>query len=240
MLKQTLMFLFSPQKLCDHGDHVLHSQCDQQLRSQLQHRHAVTHDLQISKNRFHLQFRVFPITLGLIAAFFSMQGSLIANMILGIIILKKRYACFLWQQRFFSEEVKSAGWKHHDWFCLALFFACRYSASKYLSIALVSLGIFICTIMSAKQVVSPLQSCIMTMLVFICRLSLVSAYYSYFNTSRVGRVVFYSAFCLFSPPAECGQWGIRRGELLCLCALAYRRVFKCRTHFMSTCRAEVS
>uniref|UniRef100_A0A673MG60 Solute carrier family 35 member B4 n=1 Tax=Sinocyclocheilus rhinocerous TaxID=307959 RepID=A0A673MG60_9TELE len=45
------------------------------------------------------------------------SGSLIANMILGIIILKK-----------------------------------RYSASKYLSIVLVSLGIFICTIMSAKQV----------------------------------------------------------------------------------------
>lgn len=45
------------------------------------------------------------------------SGSLIANMILGIIILKK-----------------------------------RYSASKYLSIALVSVGIFICTIMSAKQV----------------------------------------------------------------------------------------
>uniref|UniRef100_A0A3Q2ZRP6 Solute carrier family 35 member B4 n=1 Tax=Kryptolebias marmoratus TaxID=37003 RepID=A0A3Q2ZRP6_KRYMA len=49
-------------------------------------------------------------------------GSLIANMILGIIILKK-----------------------------------RYSASKYLSIALVSAGIFICTIMSAKQVVSRLD-----------------------------------------------------------------------------------
>uniref|UniRef100_A0A3B3ZQQ5 Solute carrier family 35 member B4 n=1 Tax=Periophthalmus magnuspinnatus TaxID=409849 RepID=A0A3B3ZQQ5_9GOBI len=47
------------------------------------------------------------------------SGSLIANMILGIIILKK-----------------------------------RYSTSKYLSIALVSIGIFICTIMSAKQVVS--------------------------------------------------------------------------------------
>ncbi|KAM8891817.1 UDP-xylose and UDP-N-acetylglucosamine transporter [Spinachia spinachia] len=45
------------------------------------------------------------------------SGSLIANMILGIIILKK-----------------------------------RYSASKYLSIALVSAGIFICTIVSAKQV----------------------------------------------------------------------------------------
>uniref|UniRef100_A0AAQ5X1J3 Solute carrier family 35 member B4 n=1 Tax=Amphiprion ocellaris TaxID=80972 RepID=A0AAQ5X1J3_AMPOC len=51
------------------------------------------------------------------------SGSLIANMILGIIILKK-----------------------------------RYSASKYLSIALVSAGIFICTIMSAKQVVSPLPN----------------------------------------------------------------------------------
>ncbi|XP_053496975.1 UDP-xylose and UDP-N-acetylglucosamine transporter [Ictalurus furcatus] len=45
------------------------------------------------------------------------SGSLIANMILGIIILKK-----------------------------------RYSSSKYLSIFLVSVGIFICTIMSAKQV----------------------------------------------------------------------------------------
>ncbi|KAG9489843.1 nucleotide sugar transporter SLC35B4 [Eleutherodactylus coqui] len=47
------------------------------------------------------------------------SGSLIANMILGIIILKK-----------------------------------RYSTSKYLSIALVSIGIFICTLMSAKQVAS--------------------------------------------------------------------------------------
>ncbi|XP_061533348.1 UDP-xylose and UDP-N-acetylglucosamine transporter [Phycodurus eques] len=45
------------------------------------------------------------------------SGSLIANMIMGIVILKK-----------------------------------RYSASKYLSIALVSAGIFICTVMSAKQV----------------------------------------------------------------------------------------
>ncbi|XP_066525090.1 UDP-xylose and UDP-N-acetylglucosamine transporter [Hoplias malabaricus] len=45
------------------------------------------------------------------------SGSLIANMILGIIILKK-----------------------------------RYSRSKYLSIVMVSAGIFICTIMSAKQV----------------------------------------------------------------------------------------
>ncbi|XP_008310797.1 UDP-xylose and UDP-N-acetylglucosamine transporter [Cynoglossus semilaevis] len=45
------------------------------------------------------------------------SGSLIANMILGIVILKK-----------------------------------RYSTSKYLSIVLVSAGIFICTIMSAKQV----------------------------------------------------------------------------------------
>lgn len=47
------------------------------------------------------------------------SGSLIANMILGIIILNK-----------------------------------RYSASKYLSIVLVSMGIFICTLMSAKQVAS--------------------------------------------------------------------------------------
>nr|XP_060632391.1 nucleotide sugar transporter SLC35B4 [Anolis sagrei ordinatus] len=47
------------------------------------------------------------------------SGSLIANMALGIIILKK-----------------------------------RYTASKYASIALVSLGIFICTFMSAKQVSS--------------------------------------------------------------------------------------
>ncbi|XP_006633343.1 UDP-xylose and UDP-N-acetylglucosamine transporter [Lepisosteus oculatus] len=47
------------------------------------------------------------------------SGSLIANMILGIIILKK-----------------------------------RYSVTKYISISLVSLGIFICTLMSAKQVAS--------------------------------------------------------------------------------------
>ncbi|KAM4747448.1 nucleotide sugar transporter SLC35B4 [Rhinophrynus dorsalis] len=47
------------------------------------------------------------------------SGSLIANMVLGIIILNK-----------------------------------RYSTSKYLSIMLVSMGIFICTLMSAKQVAS--------------------------------------------------------------------------------------
>ncbi|XP_024901714.1 UDP-xylose and UDP-N-acetylglucosamine transporter isoform X1 [Pteropus alecto] len=47
------------------------------------------------------------------------SGSLIANMVLGIIILKKRYSIF-----------------------------------KYTSIALVSVGIFICTFMSAKQVTS--------------------------------------------------------------------------------------
>ncbi|XP_064145770.1 nucleotide sugar transporter SLC35B4 isoform X3 [Loxodonta africana] len=47
------------------------------------------------------------------------SGSLIASMILGIIILKKRYSVF-----------------------------------KYTSIALVSVGIFICTLMSAKQVTS--------------------------------------------------------------------------------------
>ncbi|XP_006861209.1 PREDICTED: UDP-xylose and UDP-N-acetylglucosamine transporter [Chrysochloris asiatica] len=47
------------------------------------------------------------------------SGSLIANMILGIIILKKRYSVF-----------------------------------KYASIALVSVGIFTCTFMSAKQVTS--------------------------------------------------------------------------------------
>ncbi|XP_029553072.1 UDP-xylose and UDP-N-acetylglucosamine transporter isoform X3 [Salmo trutta] len=68
------------EQLCNHGDHVLHSQCDQQLCSQLQHRYAFAHDLQISS------------------------------------------------------------------------FPCRYSMSKYLSVAMVSLGIFICTIMSAKQV----------------------------------------------------------------------------------------
>uniref|UniRef100_A0A8C5MAW8 Solute carrier family 35 member B4 n=1 Tax=Leptobrachium leishanense TaxID=445787 RepID=A0A8C5MAW8_9ANUR len=47
------------------------------------------------------------------------SGSLIANLVLGIIILKK-----------------------------------RYSTSKYMSIVLVSIGIFICTWMSAKQVAS--------------------------------------------------------------------------------------
>ncbi|KAH1187353.1 UDP-xylose and UDP-N-acetylglucosamine transporter isoform X1 [Mauremys mutica] len=47
------------------------------------------------------------------------SGSLIASMVLGVIILKK-----------------------------------RYSVSKYTSIALVSVGIFICTLMSAKQVAS--------------------------------------------------------------------------------------
>uniref|UniRef100_A0A3Q0R187 Solute carrier family 35 member B4 n=1 Tax=Amphilophus citrinellus TaxID=61819 RepID=A0A3Q0R187_AMPCI len=64
------------------------------------------------------------------------SGSLIANMILGIIILKK-----------------------------------RYSTSKYLSIALVSAGIFICTIMSAKQVVSPLHNAGIGMLTFALLMS---------------------------------------------------------------------
>ncbi|XP_075781731.1 nucleotide sugar transporter SLC35B4 [Pelodiscus sinensis] len=51
------------------------------------------------------------------------SGSLIASMVLGIIILKK-----------------------------------RYSVSKYTSIALVSVGIFVCTFMSAKQVASQSSS----------------------------------------------------------------------------------
>ncbi|XP_072291297.1 UDP-xylose and UDP-N-acetylglucosamine transporter isoform X1 [Eucyclogobius newberryi] len=65
----------------------------------------------LSHRLFYMQDIVSELTY-----FLCLQGSLIANMILGIIILKK-----------------------------------RYSTSKYLSIALVSLGIFICTIMSAKQ-----------------------------------------------------------------------------------------
>uniref|UniRef100_A0A3B3UWB9 Solute carrier family 35 member B4 n=1 Tax=Poecilia latipinna TaxID=48699 RepID=A0A3B3UWB9_9TELE len=79
----------------------------------------------VSKCRVLLSFKLPPVLLHcfcLSFPSFSTQGSLIANMILGIIILKK-----------------------------------RYSASKYLSIVLVSTGIFICTIMSAKQVVSPLD-----------------------------------------------------------------------------------
>ncbi|XP_023811449.1 UDP-xylose and UDP-N-acetylglucosamine transporter isoform X1 [Oryzias latipes] len=59
----------------------------------------------------------FPAPVWVHTSPMSLQGSLIANMILGVIILKK-----------------------------------RYSTGKYLSIALVSAGIFICTIMSAKQV----------------------------------------------------------------------------------------
>lgn len=52
---------------------------------------------------------------------------------------------------------------------LTSFSPCRYSASKYLSVALISAGIFICTIMSARQMVSPLQN--MLHYVFICLLS---------------------------------------------------------------------
>ncbi|XP_042324043.1 UDP-xylose and UDP-N-acetylglucosamine transporter isoform X2 [Sceloporus undulatus] len=63
---------------------------------------------------FHLRSKLWKET-----ACYSHQGSLIASMALGIIILKK-----------------------------------RYTVSKYASIALVSLGIFICTFMSAKQVSS--------------------------------------------------------------------------------------
>lgn len=84
----------------------------------------------------------------------SLQGSLIANMILGIIILKKRYTFLktmilqIWYSHVF--RLKSIH------LCLPFFSPCRYTASKYMSIALISAGIFICTIMSAKQVVSPL------------------------------------------------------------------------------------
>ena len=53
------------------------------------------------------------------SSIFFFQGSLIANMILGIIILKR-----------------------------------RYKLSKYLSVFMISVGIAICTIVSAKDVVS--------------------------------------------------------------------------------------
>uniref|UniRef100_G1NUF2 Solute carrier family 35 member B4 n=1 Tax=Myotis lucifugus TaxID=59463 RepID=G1NUF2_MYOLU len=73
----------------------------------------VTMFFTVSVNNYALNLN---ITMPLHMIFRS--GSLIANMILGIIILKKRYSIF-----------------------------------KYASIALVSVGIFICTSMSAKQVV---------------------------------------------------------------------------------------
>ncbi|XP_072922894.1 UDP-xylose and UDP-N-acetylglucosamine transporter [Hemitrygon akajei] len=63
-------------------------------------------------NNYALNFNI-PMPLHMIFR----SGSLIANMVLGIVILKK-----------------------------------RYTFAKYISIALVSLGIFICTLMSAKQV----------------------------------------------------------------------------------------
>ncbi|XP_062928268.1 UDP-xylose and UDP-N-acetylglucosamine transporter [Mobula hypostoma] len=65
-------------------------------------------------NNYALNFNI-PMPLHMIFR----SGSLIANMVLGIVILKK-----------------------------------RYTFAKYISIALVSLGIFICTLMSAKQVSS--------------------------------------------------------------------------------------
>ncbi|XP_041058433.1 UDP-xylose and UDP-N-acetylglucosamine transporter isoform X3 [Carcharodon carcharias] len=65
-------------------------------------------------NNYALNFNI-PMPLHMIFR----SGSLIASMVLGIIILKK-----------------------------------RYTVAKYISIALVSLGIFICTFMSAKQVSS--------------------------------------------------------------------------------------
>lgn len=102
----------------------------------------------------------------------SLQGSLIANMIMGIIILKKRYLCLLrglktsttniWPLSFCSLQYHSlsscAYLSQLLVFHLLSLSLYRYSASKYLSIALVSAGIFICTIMSAKQVVSLLQN----------------------------------------------------------------------------------
>ncbi|XP_048466266.1 UDP-xylose and UDP-N-acetylglucosamine transporter isoform X2 [Rhincodon typus] len=65
-------------------------------------------------NNYALNFNI-PMPLHMIFR----SGSLIASMVLGIIILKK-----------------------------------RYTVAKYISVALVSLGIFICTFMSAKQVSS--------------------------------------------------------------------------------------
>ncbi|XP_067915544.1 UDP-xylose and UDP-N-acetylglucosamine transporter [Heterodontus francisci] len=65
-------------------------------------------------NNYALNFNI-PMPLHMIFR----SGSLIASMVLGIIVLKK-----------------------------------RYNVAKYISIALVSLGIFICTFMSAKQVSS--------------------------------------------------------------------------------------
>ncbi|XP_072419011.1 UDP-xylose and UDP-N-acetylglucosamine transporter isoform X2 [Chiloscyllium punctatum] len=65
-------------------------------------------------NNYALNFNI-PMPLHMIFR----SGSLIASMVLGIIVLKK-----------------------------------RYTVAKYISVALVSLGIFICTFMSAKQVSS--------------------------------------------------------------------------------------
>lgn len=184
------MFL---QKLCDHGDNVLRRQRDQQLLPQLQHRHAATHDLQISKTS-----SAFPPTWASSVPLTSVwsadlwlipsQGSLIANMILGIIILKKRSVFFLWH----PQNLEITPFRDLILYGMRLksvfFFSCRYSASKYLSIALVSVGIFICTIMSAKQVVSTPGS----------RTALVMMLPETTQTSSP-RVNYDTTFCVFIP-----------------------------------------
>ncbi|XP_038667738.1 UDP-xylose and UDP-N-acetylglucosamine transporter isoform X2 [Scyliorhinus canicula] len=73
----------------------------------------------IFQARFLTEPRAIPLRSYFITVSMFFVGSLIASMVLGIIILKK-----------------------------------RYTVAKYISIVLISLGIFICTFMSAKQVSS--------------------------------------------------------------------------------------
>ncbi|OWK62847.1 UDP-xylose and UDP-N-acetylglucosamine transporter [Lonchura striata] len=104
------------------------------------------------------------------------SGSLIASMALGIIILKKRYSvpvipesgisrdagtpaglvvCPLSPCRYSVPVIPESGISRDSAGSLTCPLSpCRYSVSKCSSIALVSLGIFTCTFMSAKQVAS--------------------------------------------------------------------------------------
>lgn len=155
--------------------------------------HMIFRSVSVASCR-HLSSSCSPPLLLFKLLLFPTQGSLIANMILGIIILKKRwfFLCF----SFCFVKYLPADSVH------LAFSTCRYSASKYLSIVLVSTGIFICTIMSAKQVVSPLQTC--------CP--------SQFNRCS-SPVIIQSIYWFVSACSV--QWWIWGARVLCFYALAY-------------------
>lgn len=136
-----------------------------------------------------------------------LQGSLIANMILGIIILKKRYpASFNRTNIHGTLDLYQLVWSAEDQHILYLqLFACRL-----LSLQVSYRQIFVHSISFSWH---------LHMHHHVCQTSGES--WAEHVTQHILCTLLLHYICTLTVCAECGQWGLRGGGITCICALAY-------------------